>query len=362
MNYRKRKNPALIIDLQKIRHNARAVTILCGKYGVQVAAVTKGFCAIPEVAEAMLQGGCTMLADSRMKNLRKLREARFDVEYMLLRIPMISEVEEVVQFADISLNSEIETIKALDNAAKQLHRRHKIVLMVDLGDLREGIWPDTLKKTVDEIVQCESLDFEGIGCNLGCYGGVIPTTGNMKNLLQQKAFIETAYQLRLNLISGGNSCGLQLLASGKMPPGINHFRVGEAILRGRSTTDQFVIPGTYQDTFMIRGEIIECNRKPSVPIGERGQDAFGYIPEFEDLGIRRRAIVALGCQDIVSFRSLSPLDRQINILGATSDHLILDLTGAQRTYRTGDTLEFYPDYRSLLAAATSEYVSKEFKL
>jgi predicted amino acid racemase len=353
-----KKNPALVINLQKIRHNAKTVTTFCRKYGVQVAAVTKGFCAIPEVAEAMLEGGCSMLADSRVKNLQKLREARFDVEHMLLREPMISEVEEVVRYADISLNSEIKTIKALNKAAKQHYARHKILLMIDVGDLREGIWLDALGKTVDEIVQCDHIMFEGIGCNVGCYGGVIPTPENMNILLKQKEFIETTYNLKLKLISGGSSCGLQLLASGKMPQGINHFRVGEAVLLGRSTTDCAVIPNTYQNAFIIRGEIVEYNRKPSMPIGQRGRDAFGNIPEFEDKGMRQRAILALGYQD-VSINRLTPLDNQIEILGVTSDHLIVDVTNIKQVYQVGDTIEFYPNYGCLLTAASSEYVSKE---
>jgi predicted amino acid racemase len=355
-----KNNPALMIDLQKIQHNARVVTTLCRKHGIQVAAVTKGFCALPEVAEAMLQGGCSMLADSRVKNLQKLREKQFNMEHILLRAPMISEAEEVVQCADISLNSEVETIKVLNKAAKHLHTRHKILLMIDLGDLREGIWPDKLEETVEAIIRCEYIIFEGIGCNLGCYGGIIPTPENMTLLLKQKEFIEATYHLKMNLISGGSTCGLQLLISGKMPVGINHFRVGEGILLGRSTTDQLSIPDTYQDTFIIRAEIIECNWKPSVPIGQRGLDGFGNLPEFEDRGIRQRAIVGLGNQDVMNVKCLTPFDKQVSILGATSDHLIVDITDAEQEYRTGDIMEFYPNYGCMLTAAMSEYVSKEF--
>lgn len=353
------KNPALIIQLSKIRHNAQVVTALCQRYGIMVTAVTKGFCAIPEVAEAMLQGGCSMVADSRVKNLQKLREFAFDVEYMLLRMPMLSETDEVVRCADISLNSEIATIQALNAAAKRAHARHKVVLMVDIGDLREGVWPDQLGKTVEAILACEYIHFEGIGTNLGCYGGVIPSPTNMQFLVEQKEWIETHFSVPVPLISGGSTSGLQLLVQGGMPPGVNHFRVGEGILLGRSTTDRFLIPGTFQDTFRIRGEVIECNEKPSVPIGERGLDAFGNIPQFADRGLRRRVIVALGRQDVVRTDGLAPFDETLVMLGATSDHLLVDTTESPYPYRVGDTVEFSLDYTSLLAAATSEYVVKE---
>lgn len=355
-----KKNPALIIDLFKVRHNAQVISALCKQHGIQVAGVTKGFCAIPEVAEAMLEGGCTMLADSRVKNLQKLRESHFKVEHLLLRTPMLSEVDEVVQCADISLNSEIGTILALNAAAQRLGIQHKIILMIDVGDLREGIWPTQLPPTIEAILTCDHLLFEGIGCNLGCYGGVIPSLSNMQMLLDQKALIETHYHLPVKLVSGGNSSAIQLLNSGDMPRGVNHFRVGEAILLGRSTTDRYIVPGAYQDTIFIRAEVIECNWKPSVPIGRLGQDAFGHSRKFPDRGRRNRAILALGRQDISTTSGLVPFNPQIEILGATSDHVLLDVTAADQFYRAGDTLMFYPNYTAMLNAATSEYVEKEF--
>ncbi|MBN1550167.1 alanine racemase, partial [bacterium] len=262
--------------------------------------------------------------------------------------------------ADISLNSEIDTINALNAAAKKLQTTHKIILMIDVGDLREGIWPDTLKKIVAVIVRCEHIIFEGIGCNLACYGGVIPTPDHMNLLLQQKEIIETEYRTSLKIISGGNSSGLELLASGKMPPGINHFRIGETILLGRNVIDRSPFPGTFQDTFRIRAEIIECQWKPSVPIGKIGQDAFGNTPRFnKDKGTRLRAILALGRQDI-SIDGLTPLDETLEILGASSDHLLVDLTESERPYRVGETIEFLPNYASLLAASTSHYLVKSW--
>ena len=351
------KNPTLIADIRKIEYNAQVITTLCQHYNIQVAAVTKGVCAEPEIAEAMLRGGCTMLADSRLENLQLLREQHFDVDYLLLRLPMISEVDDVVRLADISLNSEIATIKALNSAAQKQRTMHRIILMIDVGDLREGVWPDAIHTILPDILQCEHIIFDGIGCNLGCYGGVIPSPENMRLLLQQKRQIEASYPISVNLVSGGTSTALQLVASGKMPKGINHFRVGEAILLGRNPVDRSPLLGTCQDTFILQGEIIECQWKPSVPLGQIGQDAFGHIPVFEDRGIRLRAILALGHQDIV-VNGLTPCDPDIQILGASSDHLLVDITETQHSYKVGSTISFFPNYAAILAAATSRYVRK----
>ncbi len=354
------KNPTLIADTGKIEYNAQVITTLCQHDNIQVAAVTKGVCAEPEIAEAMLRGGCTMLADSRLENLERLRTQHFDVDYLLLRLPMISEAEETVRLADISLNSEIATIKALNSAAQKQQRPHRIILMIDVGDLREGIWPETIPTILPEILQCEHIILEGIGCNLGCYGGVVPSPENMQLLLEQKRLIESSYSISIHLVSGGTSTTLQLLASGKMPTGINHFRIGEAILLGRNPADRSPLPGTFQDTFILRGEIIECQWKPSVPLGQIGQDAFGHLPVFEDRGIRLRAILALGRQDIV-VNGLTPCDPEVQILGASSDHLIVDITDTQHSYKVGSTLSFFPNYAALLAASTSQYIKMSKK-
>ena len=351
------KQPALIADIGKIEYNARVITTLCQQYHIQVAAVTKGVCAEPDIAAAMLRGGCTMLADSRLENLQRLREQHFETDYILLRLPMISEAEEVVSLTDISLNSEIRTIQALNVAAQKLRTTHRIILMIDVGDLREGIWPDTIHNIFPAILECEHLIFEGIGCNLGCYGGVIPSPENMQLLLQHKTLIESQYHIPVHLVSGGSSAALQLLASGKMPKGINHFRVGEAILLGRNPIDRSAIPGTCQGTFVIQGEIIERQWKPSVPRGQIGQDAFGHTPQFEDKGLRLRAIVALGRQDI-DVHGLTPIDPTLKILGASSDHLLVDITEAQEKYAVGKIIAFFPNYASILAASTSRYVKK----
>ena len=355
------KNPALVINLEKIEKNAKSIVNLCKKYGIQVAGVTKVTCAIPEVGKAMLKGGCYMLADSRIENLKKLRESGInDIEFLLLRLPMISDADETVKWADMSLNSEISTIKALNEAAKKQNKEHKIILMIDVGDLREGIWPDKLDETIATIKNFPNIIFEGIGCNLACYGGVIPSEENMNLLLEQKKIIEEKHGLTVNTISGGNSSGLFMLYEGRMPDGINQFRVGEAIMLGRNVIDRSPFPETYQDTFKVRAEIIELKEKPSVPIGNTGQDAFGNEPEFIDKGIIRRAILALGRQDIV-LDGLTPLDKDIEILGASSDHLILDVTNSKNNYKVGDTIDFYPGYGCLLAASTSNYVDKIFE-
>ena len=89
-----------------------------------------------------------------------------------------------------------------------------------------------------------------------------------------------------------------------------------------------------------------------------GANAFGEHPTFESQGDQIRGICKIGRQDTVA-DGLTPRDGDIKIIGASSDHLIVDLTHA-REYRVGDVLEFTPDYGALLRAYTSAYVARGY--
>ncbi|QXM05956.1 ornithine racemase Orr [Crassaminicella indica] len=350
--------PRIEVNLNKIRHNTKVLKELCEKSNIMLAGVTKVFCAIPEVAKEIVKGGVDMLADSRIENLKKLKD--INIPKLLLRLPMNSRVEDVVRYADISLNSELKTIESLSNEAIKQNKVHNIVLMVDLGDLREGVWRSDVVDTVKEILKFKGVKLIGIGTNLTCYGGVIPSKENLGWLSELANTIEKEFGITLEIISGGNSSSLHLLEKGEMPEKINHLRPGEAILLGRETAYGKVIKDTYQDAFTFVAEIIELKEKPSIPIGEIGMDAFGNKPTFADKGIRKRAILAVGRQD-VSVENLIPIDKNIEILGASSDHLILDVTDVQKDLKVGDEIRFNVEYGALLQLSTSEYIHKSIQ-
>ena len=351
------RTPRLEIYTDRIETNARAVIALCRAHGAQVACVTKVMSAHPAILHALENAGADMIADSRILNLQSIANTGLNLPVLLLRSPTPSRVADVVRCADYSLNSSIETIELLSSAAQLLKRNHKIIVMVDVGDLREGIWPDRVVSVVQAASHLPRIEVVGLGTNLACYGGVIPTTQNMQMLVDIRDASRKATGLPLDLLSGGNSANLPLLASGGMPKEINHFRIGEAITLGRNVLDRGPWPGTRQDTIRIVAEVLEVECKPSVPIGPRGQDAFGGHIEFIDRGIRKRAICNIGRQDVVA-DGIIPEDPGIIVLGASSDHLVLDVEEAQYDVRPGDEIGFFPSYGSLLVATTSPYVQK----
>jgi ornithine racemase len=353
----KRDFPYIEINLSKITHNTLVISNICKDKGIHIVGVSKVFCARRPIVLAMLKGEADIIGDSRIENLKRLEDIK--CRKMLLRIPMESHAAEVVKYADISLNSELETIKKLSRAAKRANRIHAIILMVDLGDLREGVLEQDVLKVVKDLMLLSNIRFCGIGTNLTCYGGVIPDKNNLIRLIELKKNIFESYGLDIPIVSGGNSSSLYAVLDGSIPEGINQLRIGEAIVLGRETAFGKQIPNCHRDGFILKGEIIEIKEKPSMPIGRRGKDAFGETPDFEDKGILKRAIIALGKQDI-SPEGLEAVDKNIIVLGASSDHLILNISNCNNLYRVGDTVDFYMDYGCLLRAMTSPYVKKYY--
>ncbi len=347
-------NPCVTVDLNKLAHNTKLVGDMCGRAGLSVMGVTKAFCADPRIAGAMLAGGLEWLADSRVQNIERLRQAGITAPICLLRLPMLSETDEVVRLAEMSQVSEVVVAEALARSAVKQGRRHKITLMVDLGDLREGLLPQNILRAAETMSRLPGLELYGLGVNFACYGGVVPTPAKLSEMLALADFIRQKTGVELPLVSGGNSVNLHLLPDG-IPRGITHLRIGEGILLGRETTVRAPIAGAHLDVFALQAEIIELQDKPSVPDGKIGQDAFGNTPVFTDRGIRRRAILAIGRQD-VNIDGLEPVDPGIAIIGASSDHLLVDVSDAGRTLAVGDVVNFHMRYGALISAMMSPHV------
>lgn len=355
--------PLLEFNLHKLRNNARIVLDMCAKNHITVAGIVKGFNAIPAGALAMAEEGCSQIGSSRIRQLKTLKQLGMRTPTMLIRIPMISEAGEVVRYADYSLNSNIETLKVLNEEAFRLERRHKVVLMYDVGDLREGFF--YRKEVVDAAVYVEqklpSLELAGVGMNVGCYGSTKPTRTNLEELSSAAKEIEERIGRALEMVSGGGSTTLTTLAENQVPEKINHLRIGEAIANAQDLPKYWGldIEGMDKDTFILKTQIVEVYEKPTYPIGELCVDAFGRRPVYENRGIRKRAIIAIGNQDTWDSSRLVPKDKNIIVVGASSDHTILDVQDSRNNYRVGDIVEFNVLYQSMLFTTMSPLVEVE---
>ncbi|MBM7557800.1 alanine/ornithine racemase family PLP-dependent enzyme [Halanaerobacter jeridensis] len=348
--------PKVEINLAKIKDNAQRIVSLTKRNGINVWGVTKGVKGDPEVAKKMLEAGVRGLADSRIENLKRLSD--LDTELMLLRSPMLSQVEQVIDYADISLNSELEVIKQLNQAAVKKEQIHKIILMVDLGDRREGVLPNNVLQIVKKIETLSNIKLVGLGTNLACFMGILPSKDKMKELIRLKDEVEKELNITLDMISGGNSSSLPLLLDDNYQAQINQLRIGETILLGREVPSGNAFPGTITNTVKLKAEIIELRQKPTSTKGQQGENAFGEKKEIIDKGVRQRAILAVGKQDIDP-TGLIPSQDGIIIEGASSDHLIVDVTERENVV-VGSILEFELNYPCLLRALTSPYVDVEY--
>lgn len=354
--------PRLVIDLEKIRENVRVMRKLTDRGNCELGIVTKSFCADNEVVKAIDSVGVDFFADARIQNLASYKDLK--TPKLLLRLPQECEIKQVVEFADMSLNSELVTIKLLNEEAKKQGKTHKVILMIDLGDLREGIFfqdENVIMDAVEEILKLENIKLQGVGVNLTCYGAVIPKKDNLSILVDIAKKIETKFNIKLDTISGGNSSSVYLIDKGELPERINSLRLGEAFILGNETAYGERIEGTNDDAITFQAQIIELKHKPTLPIGEIGLDAFGQKPYYDDKGIAKRAILAVGKQD-TDIDSMTPLDPDIYVFGASSDHMIMDMTNSKIDYKVGDIVEFKLGYGGLLKLSTSKYVSRTYKL
>jgi predicted amino acid racemase len=347
--------PELLIDRSKLKHNIGTLLRMAAARDIQIHFITKCLCAWRPVVEAMAEAGAEYFGDSRIENLAGIQD--LGLSRMLVRIPMISQAMDTVRYADLSLNSDLSVIESLSDAALALDCQHGVILMVELGDLREGFMPEEVLEVASRVLHLRGVWLAGIGANFNCYGGVIPEEGQLEELVAMAEAIRERFAIPLPIVSGGNSGSLYLLKEDRMPEGITHLRIGEGFLTGVETSYRRPIGDMFEDVFTLRAEIVELRRKPSVPTGKIGPNAFNEIPVFEDRGNLRRAILAIGEQD-TRCDTLASKEANIGLLGSSSDHMILDLSLALRDFKVGDVLEFSPDYAALLRAMTSPYVTK----
>ena len=356
--------PRVEINLKKLRSNIDQMVSRCNNQGIDVAGVIKGCTGIPQCAKQFEEGGCKFIASSRLEQLQDAKDFGIKLPLMLIRIPMLSEVTDVIKLTDISLNSEEVVLKALNDEAIIQGKVHQVILMADLGDLREGFWnkEELLNTAVKVETQMNGLELAGIGTNLGCYGSINATPEKLQELVDLAELIERRIGRTLKYISGGATTSLPRVLEGNMPKRINLLRVGEGILLAKDLKDLWGMDMSfmYQDVFVLKAEVIEVKDKPSHPVGEIMFDAFGFKQEYTDRGIRRRALLALGKVDYAFPDMIYPRDKGIEILGASSDHTIVDVQDAERDFKVGDIMTFDLCYATIVYVTNTRNVKQIF--
>lgn len=329
-------------------------------HGAHWTVVTKVLCGHRGTLEALQAMGVRSMGDSRLENLECIRRMDPGCECWYLRVPDITSVPDVVRLADVSLNSEVGVIEALNEEARRQGRVHGVVVMIELGDLREGILPGSLIQFYDHVFRLPNIEVKGVGANLGCLAGAVPTVDQFMQLVLYRELLELKFEHPLRLISAGSTAVLPLVLDRQLPRAINHFRIGEAVFLGTDLLAGGTLPGLRGDAIILEAEIAEIKEKGLVSLAETASLApFASEADGDTAPGQRgyRALVSIGNLD-TEISGLEPLNPNYSIAGASSDITVVNVGDDADGLEVGDTIRFRPNYAAFVRLMSGRYVEK----
>ncbi|MBN1151279.1 alanine racemase [candidate division WOR-3 bacterium] len=353
----------ITLDRTKLRENYSFLYKLFKKQGIQWAVVTKLLCGNRDFLEEVLKLEPFQTCDSRLSSLKTIKSINPKIETIYIKPPPQKSIQNVVKYADISLNTELKTVEMLSEEAVRQKKKHKIIIMIEMGELREGVMRDRLIDFYERIFRLPNIEVTGVGTNLACLNGVLPNHDKLIQLSLYKQLIEAKFGKKIPLVSGGSSVTIPLIFKNLLPKGINHFRVGETLFIGTDVYNDEKMNGLNTDIFKLHCEIIELKKKPSVPTGEMGTNLEGHTPCFDENEKSRdsfRAIIDVGILD-VEINHIFPVDTNYSIIGASSDMFVIDIKDNPKNLKTGDYLQFYLDYLGVLRVMNSKFIEKKIE-
>ena len=350
-------------DTEKLKLNFEYLDNLFAAHNIQWSVVTKVLSGNKMLLTELLKLDINQVCDSRVTNLKIIKSLKPEVETIYIKPPAKRAIASVVRYADISLNTELETIKMLSIEAQKQNKTHKIIIMLELGELREGVKGEDFVDFYESVFNQKNIEVIGVGANLSCLYGVLPNRDKLLHLSLYQQILEAKFNKEIPLVSGGSSVTIPLIFKNILPEGINHFRVGETLFLGTEPYNDAAIEEMSNNIFMLYSEIIELIEKPIVPDGEMGTNLEGdtYTFEEEDIGQTTiRAIIDVGLLD-VDIKHLEFVDKDISIAGASSDVIVIDLGDNEKGYKVGDVIEFKLDYMGTLRIINSKYIDKRIR-
>lgn len=353
----------LQIHTDQIIGNIRKLNEFLKPRGIEWTLVTKILSGYKPALEKILNDSSIeqvhSIGDSRISNLKAIKEIRPDIVTIYIKPPAVNQAKNVIRYADISLNSSLETIRELNIYAEKQGKIHRVIIMIEMGELREGVVRDNILDFYEQVFRLKNISVIGIGTNLGCMYGVEPTFDKLIQLSLYKQLINTSFGVKLEMVSSGSSITLPLVAMNKIPKGVTHFRIGEAAFLGLSPYNGKKFRNLSTSAFTFEAEIVELEKKEVVPDGNLGDGAVGVIADFELVKYDEsyRAIVDFGEMD-VDHKNLLPKDKTINFIGTTSDMTVYDLGQKSSKYKVGHQLHFSPNYMAVARLTNSKYMTK----
>jgi ornithine racemase len=350
----------IIISRSKLAHNYRFLDKLLTQNNISWGIVTKLVCGNSDYIKELIRLGATQLMDSRISNLMAIKKIDPTIQTVYIKPAPRRSIPRLVKYADISLETDLETLRLISQEASRQQKIHKIIIMIEMGDLREGVLGDNLVQFYEKVFELPNIQIIGLGTNLNCMHGVMPSHDKLIQLSLYKQIIELKFNKKLTLLSGGTSVTIPMLYKKQIPAGVNHFRIGETLFFGNNLFTGRPIKGMREDVISFQSEIIELYNKPVVPEGTLALNPSGVSYEIDPADYGRkswRAILDIGLLDI-NPEYLTPEDGSIEVAGASSDMLVLDLKENPKKYKVGDYIKFRLKYMGALALFNSSYITK----
>ncbi len=349
------------LNINKLKENYDYLDTLFKSNDIKWSVVSKVLCGNKLYLIELLKLGMQQVCDSRTSNLKTIKSINPNVETIYIKPPAKRSIATIIKYADISFNTEFETIKLLAEEAKKQGKTHKIIVMIELGELREGVLREEFIEFYSKIFELKNIKVVGIGTNLSCLYGVLPNHDKLIQLSLYEQLVEAKFNRQIPFVSGGSSVTIPLIFQNLLPKGINHFRIGETLFLGTDVYHNTTFQKMNNDVFALFAEIIELIEKPMVPMGEFGTNVEGETIVFDKDLIGEtsyRAILDLGLLDVEE-EHLFPKDKSIEFAGASSDMIVIDLGDNKKKYKVGDLIEFKMDYMGVLRILNSKYVEKK---
>lgn len=353
----------LTLNKNKLSHNFKFLNELFKEHNIRWTIVSKLLCGYKPYLEVLHQMGVERLCDSRISNLKVIKSIHEHIETVYIKPPAKANAAEIVTYADISFNTEIETIKALSEEAVRQRKTHQVLIMIELGELREGVLREEFLDFYEAVFELPNIDVIGIGTNLTCMYGVLPSHDKLIQLCLYVNLIEAKFNQKIPYISGGTSVTIPLIFQNLLPKGVNHFRLGESFFMGTEPYNNEQIEGMETNIFELSAEIIELTEKPIVPDGELGENLKGDALTFQTSdrnATSNRAIIDVGVLDIEEGQA-SLQDETLEIVGSSSDVLVIDLGQNEKNYQVGDFIKFDLGYLAILRIMNSRYIEKRIQ-
>lgn len=351
------------IEASRIRNNIRKLSSFLSKHDIEWSLIVKILGGHKETLAAILDqetiSGIHSIGDSRISSLKTIKSINPDIITMYIKPPAVNQVENVVKYADVSLNTSLITIDALNKAASEVGKIHKIIIMIEMGELREGVLRENVINFYNSVFDMSNIEVIGIGTNLGCMYGIQPTYDKLIQLTMLREIIEVKFGRKIELVSAGSSITLPLVSDRYFPKGRSHLRIGEAAFMGTSPFDNKRFKDLSTEAFEFRSYIIELKQKYLSPDGQISDSAIGHVND--DLLSKNekayKAVMDFGLID-VDVKNLKPIRPNTIFVGTSSDMTVFSLGENKEALKVGDSLHFKPDYTGVARIMTSKFVTK----